>query len=134
MTKFCTWSDEYRLGNKVLDRQHMYLFDILNTLHEGQKDIHVQKKCFDELKKYAQKHFITEEETMRVYGFPIMELERHQKEHQNFARKIDDFCKVIEDESTVVMESVMVYLKNWLSNHVLKSDRELIKYLTDTSP
>lgn len=129
MAKFCIWSSEYNIGNRLIDFQHQQLFEIINTLYEGRMDPKVQRKCFLDLKLYALKHFSTEEELMLAHGFPEAELTKHKEQHHNFTAKVNDFCIAVEDGETVLMDLVMNYLKKWLSHHVLETDQEIMPFL-----
>lgn len=128
MTTFMPWSDRYQVGNRIIDQQHKDLFRIINTLHEGRENKQVQKSCFNDLKDYAVKHFITEEEAMRIYRYPEAKILKHVQEHKVFTAQVNYFCLACERGDKMLMEVAMVYLKNWLTLHVLESDRDLIDY------
>lgn len=131
MKKFIEWSEEYKIGEKLIDSQHKHLFDIINTLHEGRHDPAIQKRCLEALKVYAIQHFYTEEDVMRAYGYPEKEIELHQKEHERFTVNVNNFCMAVADGETVLMDAVMNFLRKWIAHHVLESDRDLIPYLTN---
>lgn len=128
MRKFLDWSDRYRIGHPVIDSQHKELFKIINTLHENGDNAFIQKNCFTDLQTYVVKHFTTEEEIMRLYRYPEEKIVAHQKEHQSFAERVAGFSQASK-KGEKTEEIALIFLKTWITQHVLDSDRDLIDCL-----
>lgn len=127
---FIEWSEKFLTGVKEADEQHKKLVEVVNELYEAMKQgkgKEVLDKILDELVKYADYHFSTEETLMSKYGFP--ELAAHKKEHENFKVKIKEFLeKKAKGEVTLSIE-VMNFLKEWLVKHIMGTDKKYGPFL-----
>lgn len=127
---FIEWSEKFLTGVKEADEQHRKLVELINELYKAMKQgkgREVLDKILDELVKYADYHFSTEETLMSKYGFP--ELAAHKKEHENFKVKIKEFLeKKAKGEVTLSIE-VMNFLKEWLVKHIMGTDKKYGPFL-----
>jgi hemerythrin-like metal-binding protein len=74
---FITWSDEYSVNIKEIDRQHQFLINIINQMHELVMTDAVDgvnktaiRRVFAELADYTDYHFRTEEELFKTHNYP----------------------------------------------------------------
>ncbi len=126
------WSDDISVGIKLIDEQHKRLVSLINALHEANETGNtkgVVKSAVRELDEYVRVHFITEEEVLRVYGYP--DYEQHKRSHTQFADEVRSFYKDLPDDDAKVMNVVMTMLKNWLTSHILKADKAFGPYLKE---
>jgi len=76
------WEDSYGSGHRLIDEQHMLLFDLSNALLsavlEGQPPA-VTEARLDNLLLHTDKHFRDEEGLLRKAGYP--DLDQHKGEH-----------------------------------------------------
>ncbi|NOY06802.1 MAG: hemerythrin family protein [Chlorobi bacterium] len=119
------WDESYSVGVKALDKQHRLVFDMLNELME-RKDITVRSEpltaALTELTAYAAKHFKTEEQLMKEYGYPA--LAEHVKKHMQFRMKIIELSNdTLYHKETVPVE-LFAFLRQWWSNHILEEDMQ----------
>jgi len=118
-----TWAPSFSVGNEKLDEQHKRLIQIINRLIVESQAVIKSEAVSDllsEMMNYAQEHFTTEEELLRQHSYP--HLEEHIAEHQAFQDKIVDFRSAIMLNVEDIPESMLQYLRNWLMEHILKSD------------
>lgn len=126
-----TWSDALSVGFAPMDAHHKNLVDLLNRLNsatlsgKGRKAI---GKILGELAEYTVYHFGYEEEQMQKYNFS--DFEKHKGEHIAFVNQVKDFIKEFESGDVHVDEETLEFLKKWLSNHILKTDKELGGFLS----
>ena len=117
------WDESFSVGIQEIDKQHKKLIEIINRLIETRNVTVYSETISDvlsEMTKYADYHFRTEEEYMLKYEYPDYSL--HKEQHKEFLKKTVAFClDTMEYKKTVPVE-VLSYLKNWLTNHILKSD------------
>lgn len=78
--------------------------------------------------QYADYHFKNEEKVMTDVGFK--NYQEHKREHKVFQKKIIKLSEDTLDKKESVPEEVMLFLREWLIDHVLHSDMELKEYLT----
>lgn len=128
---FFPWSDDYKVNIRVIDNEHRALFDLVNALHleisQG-KGEQVIGSTLSALIRHVGEHFPNEERYMEQCGFPG--LRRHVSEHERFAQTVRRFKQQFDDNpDRLNTDSLLNTLKNWITGHVLKSDREMIPYL-----
>lgn len=119
------WDNKYSVHNDELDNHHKVLFDILNRLYarcfEVKEDITLDS-IIEELTSYTNYHFSTEEQYMR--GKEYSDTDRHIIAHNVFKDRILQLKKDIDLENITVTKELIVYLGNWLLNHVLVEDKK----------
>jgi methyl-accepting chemotaxis protein len=74
---------------------------------------------------------VFEENFFDKIDFAEEDKKNHKREHHNFCVKIEKFHKKLEIGEDGLTANVMIFLKNWLKDHILKTDMkyksELIK-------
>ena len=127
------WTAELVSGNKKIDKQHKELFGNINKLYEavdkGEEDAVIDILEF--LENYVKVHFNDEENYMkkvRYQGFA-----EHQKVHTSFtievAKRIRDYKNTGSNVNTI--RSTQKFISQWMLNHVLKMDLEMIKKINN---
>ncbi|MCX7255785.1 MAG: bacteriohemerythrin [Polaromonas sp.] len=129
---FMLWSDDYSVRIGEIDGQHKWLFDATNRLHdETIKEVHscqVIGEIIEGLMEYTMNHFIMEEELFQRYGYPQAQV--HKAQHDKFTATI--MHTLTDFESGAVVEAeVLDTLKNWLVQHILKTDTAYVPFLKE---
>ncbi len=121
---FMNWTADFSVGIKEIDQQHMKLVDMLNKLFDGMQE----KKGGDfikgivfEIVDYAAKHFALEEKYMKNFAFSGFA--GHKIEHDKFVTKALDLKKRVTEGGFVLSLEVMNFLKTWLIDHIMKTDK-----------
>lgn len=131
-----TWNNSLELGLTIVDEEHKILIQLINELHVinnlnkvsmSQPRDALLKCALRKLADYTQTHFVVEEEFMRVYKYP--ETDEHRRAHQAFIDRIASLTESIEDGGIDLPNSLMSFLKNWLSAHILQIDKKLVNFL-----
>jgi hemerythrin-like metal-binding protein len=125
-----TWDNKYSVNNKELDNHHKRLFVIFNNLYKSclAKDHKVTLgSIIEELSSYATYHFAAEEQYMKSIGYK--DIGKHLAEHKFFADRItkQQYNKDLSD--SVVSKETVLYLWNWLLNHVMTEDKKYAIHL-----
>ena len=123
------WSTEYNIGLEPIDTHHQKLVEILNNLNEvkREKDMESLIRIFHDLICYSRIHFFDEEEIMKKINYP--KYVEHKEEHKFFIDKLEEINKEIYEKNVYISLSMRIFLKDWLINHILKTDREIIPYI-----
>ena len=123
------WLGEYNIGLELIDTQHQKLVEILNNLNEIKKEKNIERliRGFHDLICYSRIHFFDEEEIMKKINYP--KYEEHKLEHKFFIDKLEEINKEIYEKNVYISLSMRIFLKDWLINHILKTDREIIPYI-----
>jgi len=121
------WNNTYSLGIEQIDDHHRHLVALLNTAYDvfvGQGHKVEIEELVEELINYATYHFAAEEQLMSRYDY--IGTEAHIKQHENFIRQIKTFQKELLDGRKTLTLELIVFLKDWLLDHISKSDRAYV--------
>lgn len=121
------FTSDCKIGIEQLDKEHEYLFALLNEAFELLKNEFVKDKysrisdLIEELKRYADTHFAHEEQYMERIQDP--ELGMQKKQHLAFREKINCFSVTnIDGNQDGVLSEILEYMTRWLYHHILSSD------------
>lgn len=132
MEPLIIWSAQYSVGIKKIDQEHKKLIDILNRLNTSVQEKKADKSIcsiIDELIDYTEYHFETEESLLEKHNYP--DLDAHKAEHRKFTRNILEFKQQFSQMKEYAGQQVLDYLKNWLINHILASDKAYEAFLAE---
>ena len=132
MKPLLEWNDDYSVNVDKLDDDHKKLFQLTNDFYVGIKKkapISEINRLIKDLKSYTFYHFRTEEELMDKNNFP--DVAAHKKEHDSFIEKIVNIEQRIQSRSLVGSNEIVLFLKNWLINHILLKDHKYRSYIKD---
>lgn len=117
------WDDSYSVGIEKLDDHHLKLISLTNKLYlamkEGKGKV-VMEEILLELLSYVKYHFSTEERMMANVGY--QGLIEHKKEHEAFAKKMNDFFNNHQKGSVTLSIEILNFLRDWLVKHIKKTD------------
>jgi len=82
----------------------------------------------DFLNEYTEAHFHTEEEFMRVLGYPMLSF--HQVEHTALLTKVQNL-RVKMDEGFMITADVASFMADWLAHHINGADMAYVHYLKE---
>ena len=117
------WTENMDVGYNIINDQHKKLIDLINQLHDAMKEgksKEVMSNILEELKNYTGYHFKTEEDMFEKFNYE--ETNDHKTEHQLFVVKVEDFINKYSNGDTTVSMDIMTFLKDWLINHIQKTD------------
>lgn len=120
---FVSWSEKHATGIESIDTQHKKLMEILNKLHDGmmkQKTHDVLGGIFDELINYTVTHFAHEEKFFKDFNYP--NATTHILEHKSLTQKALELQAGFKNGSIAVSVGTLNFLKDWLNNHIMKTD------------
>lgn len=123
---FLEWENKYSVFQDKLDEDHRLLFDIINDLYKvmavGQGHVLV-REILKKLLDYTRTHFLAEEEFMMKADYDGLKIQLEQ--HKIFIDKIIEFIKQANEGNRTLHISVAIFLKDWITNHILKVDNGL---------
>jgi len=124
-----TWSDEFCLGIRKIDKEHAVFLNILNSLEAAVtqgREYQVVGKAINDLMLYAYNHFAEEEKLLRDYEYPGYE--RHIKIHEAATSKILELANT-HQENPSNANLLIVALTEWLVKHIQGTDKKYAPYL-----
>lgn len=126
---FIDWSNNLSVDIKGLDDQHKKLIDLINQLNEAMKvgkGKDVIGKVLASLIDYTKYHFGTEEKLMQTHSYPSYII--HKKAHDDLTKQALDLQKKLEAGNLAITIEVMGFLKDWLSKHIMSTDKQYTSF------
>ena len=117
---------KYLMGLIEQDSQHTYFFALLHKVElacEKHKEDSLSL-LLEELLRYTEFHFASEEALMAAYGFPS---EGHKAEHAMLMARV----RAMLDDKDFRPGALRLFLYNWATNHIDIEDRELAAFILD---
>ena len=127
---FIAWKNYLSVGHERIDEQHKKLVGIINDFFDSVQrgaDENTLPGIVEDLLKYAGYHFEYEEEMMRTAEYP--ELEKHRKEHIDLTEKVVAYKQRLEEGDNIISAQLLDFLKDWLLNHLMVSDKDYAPYV-----
>lgn len=131
------FSEKYMTGIELVDDEHRHLFEIIKEtndvinaayLHDKYDEI---MRLLAELKDYTESHFHDEEELMLRINYPNINSQKHA--HSAFIEKLVNInlseLDNIDDNQDEYLNELITFLLQWLSNHILGSDKKIGEYI-----
>ncbi len=126
-----SWSDQYSIGNDLIDSEHEELFRLINAFHSQWLQARKQQaiaRVLNQLVSYTESHFRHEETIMRDEGY--VQLDGHMALHEAMIDTIFQLQKSYEEGGLRLEMDTMKFLKSWLLEHILKDDYGFRDFLT----
>ncbi len=143
------WQSQMSVANTQIDDEHKYLFCLITTIELSLKLEGEEKNLaiiVDQLIEYTRLHFEHEELIQRKMKYP--RYHDHRSEHQ----QIDENLQVLKEQLTketapskadseeskslrkhlskATEKEIVQLMREWVLDHVLKSDMDMKKYLS----
>jgi hemerythrin len=130
------WNADLATGVRQIDLQHQELIELINELesaHElGQNQLALAE-VLPRLTSYALFHFGTEEGLMAKVAVNTPYAQHHLNEHRLFAEKVAQLRAETSADPAHTTAQLLNYLKSWLLEHIMKTDKALGKLLLTRS-
>ncbi|QDZ30076.1 bacteriohemerythrin [Noviherbaspirillum sp. UKPF54] len=127
---YFAWTDELQVGNSFIDSDHQKLISLLNQLHEAMaqgQGKNILGKILDELIRYTREHFKREEDHMQKIRYA--DFAAHKQEHDKLIKEVVDLQAKFNAGNGMLSVQVSGFLRNWLINHIMKTDKLLASAL-----
>lgn len=127
---------DFSMGIELLDAQHMWLIALLfhldNVLRAGNAvNYEVVQAIFDEVIRYAQTHFESEELLLAECRFPV--LENHAAGHHAFKERVKTILGAPGSGDLDHAMKLSKFLHDWLILHIKKEDMAYRDYLKENA-
>ena len=127
---FMKWEDKYLIQIHIIDKQHQRLFEMIDTFYDllrARETKRAMSEILQGLATYAEYHFHSEESMMELHHYP--RLREHQRTHHKFNETVAEFRARFERGQLLLPLEVADFLKDWLSQHILVTDKEYAPFL-----
>ena len=119
------WDRSFSIGVRAMDDQHKGLVQALNDLHAAMIKGQTKESTsilLARLTKYTVDHFTAEEALMKRTQYPG--LANHHVLHVDLTKQVRQFAERYERGEIALSVHLMDFLRNWLTNHIQKEDRD----------
>ena len=125
------WSAELSVGINSIDEQHKKLVNMINALNDAKLtggSSELLGKIFNGLAAYTQKHFTYEENMFAEFGYSNSE--EHKRQHNELIAQVAELKeKFMENPRGTINDDLMIFLKRWLTNHIMRTDKDYAEFL-----
>ncbi len=124
------WTPKLALGIDTIDDQHKKLVGLVNRLHRAMKVKAGTREAADileELADYTVYHFGFEEELFEKYEYP--DTGEHKRHHGELVATVVAFQRDLKSGKAGLSMELMLFLTDWLKNHIMKIDRAYVPLL-----
>lgn len=132
---FLEFTDQLKVGFALIDDDHKILIDQVNMLAEAMNagdEGDTVASVLNVLIDYTEFHFSREQELMESSAYNLSP--GHLKEHAVLVKQVVEMRRRY-DAGEVSVKDLLNFLKVWLSQHILKSDKALAAHLmAQTAP
>lgn len=128
--QFFEWKQEYSVGIDSIDQQHKKLLGLINQLQTAvdfSTGEQFEREALDQLLDYTKTHFSYEEELMEANGYP--DFESHKAQHEKMITRVGEVLAEYEKDRDTAMKNAVIYLKDWLINHINGTDKAYSSFL-----
>ena len=121
------WESNFETGNEYVDLQHRYFVDLINRVGVDFKeanDVAYKEKLINELRKYADFHFTSEENIATSCNLPGISAhhQRHTELLEEFNHRAEDLSKGL-----TTVDDFLGFLTDWFVGHTIYEDQKLFK-------
>lgn len=129
------WKEDYCLNIEEIDAQHKRLLEIgdevydIAILDDGYDHYDEIMTVIDKLLEYTEYHFGYEEKMLKELNYKG--LHDQEEEHYYYIYKIKSIAsrEDIDDNQRKTILELLEFLSQWITNHIMVSDRKYADYL-----
>lgn len=123
------WDRKFELGNERIDAEHRIFLDLikgLSTLAPPHDDPERVARLLRELQRYAEFHFVSEENLMLDVGYPDYEM--HRNEHTMLLSTLGTEIRKWS-QTPALLDHLVRFLFEWFALHTTQVDKKLARYI-----
>ena len=127
------WDARYELGNDKIDAEHRIFLGLIVDFHDAANQGASKDKMiriFKEIFKYAEFHFVSEENLMIDYHYP--EQTQHAQMHRRLLSELDDKLHRFNLDN-INSDNVFQFLFEWFAFHTSSEDKKLVGYIKNSN-
>lgn len=123
------WDYKFEVGHPRIDNEHKVFVDLIHAVsRESERQCTKDKglRLLLEVRKYAEFHFVSEENIMLDVAYPGYE--EHRDEHAWLLRRLEDeFHRYYSDR--VRLDALANFMFEWFALHTTVSDKKLSEWV-----
>ncbi|MFZ2854318.1 MAG: bacteriohemerythrin [Rhodocyclaceae bacterium] len=131
------WTSDLETGIRQIDLQHQELIEIINefeTAFEAGDEGRAMDDLLPRLAAYVAFHFATEEAMIPGVPGGAAHKALHTEQHNDFSERLMKLKSMPGHELRREMMVILEYLKQWLVDHIMKTDKQLARLIVVRIP
>ena len=123
--KLFKFSNSFSVNVDDMDNEHKGIFNYINQIHKAIVENDSNQKILNILKDlddWTINHFDHEEKLMQSINYDGLALQK--KLHTELLNKLKENINKLESGEEIDLIKLMVFLKNWLVNHIMGIDKK----------
>lgn len=125
------WNKKLEVNNFEIDSEHKLFVSIINKIivsRKANKEKEYLESLLKELLKYAEFHFLSEENIMYEFGYP--DLLEHKKSHDRVLSDLRNRIFSLKYEF-IDFTNLEEFLIEWFLNHTSTEDLKLAEFINE---
>lgn len=124
------WDSKFELGHEKIDFEHQIFLDLIRSASELSPESEKVSRILKEVEKYAEFHFLSEENVMIDCGYP--DYINHKEEHKRLIALLREHIFKFNHQE-IGLEDVVEFLFQWFALHTTQVDSKLTRYIKEHS-
>lgn len=123
------WDSKFEVGVQRIDFEHQVFVDLIRSISQAAEQHSPAQRIvrlMQEVRKYAEFHFLSEENIMQDVGYP--QYEEHKKEHARLISTLDDRIYDYRHGSHTA-DAFADFLFQWFALHTTQKDLLLAQHI-----
>ena len=123
------WYKKFEVGHEKIDLEHKVFFSLVQSAESAVATSENREKIrriLTELVKYAEFHFISEENLMIDISYP--DFESHHEHHNQLMKQLNHYIVKFEVGEDNIQE-LIDFLYDWFVKHTTHEDLMLSRYI-----
>lgn len=123
------WSTQFELGHERIDAEHRIFLRLINEFAarvDKGSDTDMLARTLNEIRKYAEFHFVSEENIMQELEYP--RLDEHRGQHRRLLEALDGWMGDMSSGGIKPGE-VRQALVDWFADHSSQEDQKLVAHI-----
>ncbi|MBT3011688.1 MAG: hemerythrin family protein [Candidatus Thiodiazotropha sp. (ex Lucina aurantia)] len=123
------WDTNFEVGHERIDSEHRVFLNLIRTIStevEANSNKERILRLLAELVKYAEFHFLSEENEMLRVDYPGYDEHRH--EHEKLLTKFTDMMAQFRS-GALPLDSIVEFVFLWFALHTTQVDKRLGEYI-----
>lgn len=127
---FFAWQDKFAFDIESIDNDHKKLVGLIDELYvamsQGKAKVIIED-VVKSLLDYTRVHFRREEFYMKSTNYP--DYEAHKRAHDKFIEQALIYQQKLKEGKDNFSIDVLSFLREWLSEHILNTDKQTVPHL-----
>ena len=120
------WDKKFELGHEKIDFEHRIFLDLIRSCSLLDEDRQRSSRLLREVEKYADFHFLSEENLMLDINYP--DYEEHRAEHEYLLAQLKEKCFEYKHHD-IELSELTGFLFEWFALHTTQVDAKLTRYI-----